>query len=165
MKNNLLELIETINSEISRDHSKDNFDWDSLQKLNYEKNVLLKEIPKMGFWTEETVIYDWKIHKHIRNPRIEKEVKSKIGSMTSEEKESVLDYMKNSIRCESYMGDARCRLCDVWLGSKDMITPDCKWVYPEKWEHYITSHSIKPDETFIKDAMIWTNKIIPDIHS
>jgi hypothetical protein len=159
--NKVLELIETINSEMSNS----NCDFDLLQRLNYEKNVFLKELPTMGFWTEKTIIYDWKNHKHIRNPQVEKEVKSKIGSMTSEQKESVLDYMKNSIPCESYMGYASCRLCDLILGSRDMITPDGKWVFPEKWDHYITGHSIKPEITFIKDAMIWTNKITPDIHS
>ena len=40
-----------------------------------------------------------------------------------------------------------------------MLTPDHKWMYPQKWEHYIIEHSVKPDnEHFIQDAIVWYNR-------
>ena len=62
------------------------------------------------------------------------------------------------------MGYASCRLCggvnprtkkfEGLLGTSDMLTPDEKWVFPEKWQHYIIEYGVRPfPEKFIEDAI------------
>ena len=45
-------------------------------------------------------------------------------------------------------GSASCRICGEPLGSMDLERNG--YVFPQKWEHYITAHSVKPwDEEFL----------------
>jgi len=79
-----------------------------------------------------------------------------VNFMTKEEVSALLTYIKNSCMCESYMGFADCRVCGLRLGTMDMETADKKWIFPEKWEHYITEHGVRPAEEFVQDALTWT---------
>jgi len=80
--------------------------------------------------------------------------------MTEQEKRAVLEYMAASRRGPGYMGYAQCRLCGVNLGDCDMTTPDGRWEFPEKWEHYILEHGLRPTvDAFIESALAWaTNR-------
>ena len=101
---------------------------------------------KMGFWNAlRTDVPNW----------YAKEVMRKVGIMTQEELTACTEYMAAAKNCAAYMGSANCRLCGCGLGSCDMLTPDEKWLFPEKWEHYIMIHGVRPDEEFIQDAMAW----------
>jgi len=77
--------------------------------------------------------------------------------MTKEEKQSILKYMSSSKSLTGYMGFAMSRMEEnVMLGTHDMITPDNKWVFPEKWDsHYVDKHNIAPIRKFIDDALKW----------
>jgi hypothetical protein len=70
-----------------------------------------------------------------------------------------LSYITNSKERslkDVYMGKATCRLCGEKLGSKDYYSPDGKWKFPEKFEHYLVEHDIKPYQQFIDDAKEWS---------
>jgi hypothetical protein len=77
-------------------------------------------------------------------------------TMTPEEKEVVLDYMSNSTEETSYMGKSTSRIDGTFLGSRDMRSPDGKWIFPEQWDtHYVEKHDIAPTREFIEDALKW----------
>jgi len=89
--------------------------------------------------------------------------------MSDQELGACLRYMMFARIRQEWRGYANCRfpLCggkNGWttLGSRDMITPDGKWVFPEKWDHYITEHGIRPDDDFVKDALAWVDKSTGD---
>jgi len=69
----------------------------------------------------------------------------------------VLHYMCAAKPIDHYFGRACCRICGVKLGCADMLTPDGKWIFPEKWQHYVIVHKLHPTEVaFISDAHTWT---------
>jgi len=75
------------------------------------------------------------------------------GWNNTKEGRACISYMKAGLPYNPQRGYAYCRLCRARLGSSDMLGPDGKWVYPERWEHYIEKHSVKPDEEeFVRDA-------------
>lgn len=104
---------------------------------------------KMGFWNALDIDVP---------PWTRKEVERRIGVMSQREIHACPSYMNHAKACQACMGHANCRLCDRELGCKDMLTPDEKWIFPEKWDHYITVHGVKPDEEFIRDALEWMGK-------
>ena len=77
-------------------------------------------------------------------------------TMTSEEKQIILEYMNNSTEEEAYMGRANSRIDGTILGNRDMRTPDGKWIFPEKWDtHYVDKYNICPPREFVDDAIKW----------
>lgn len=120
-----------------------------MEKLGFVKAP--ESAKKMGFWKQESSPF-WKDTKR----RQEREVLEARAAMTPEEVDACVRYMGYASRCAAYMGHANCRLCGEELGSCDMLTPDKKWVFPEKWEHYIVLHQVRPDEQFIRDALSWS---------
>jgi len=77
----------------------------------------------------------------------------------TKEGRACISYMKAGRPFRPQKGYAHCRLCGARLGSSDMNGPDRKWTYPEKWEHYIEEHSVRPDtDEFIKDATRWSKR-------
>ena len=82
------------------------------------------------------------------------------GKMTEEEKQIVLKYMKASTEEAAYMGFAMSRIeKDKILGTKDMKTPDGKWIFPEQWDsHYVEKYDIAPPRDFIDDALKWNKE-------
>ena len=40
-----------------------------------------------------------------------------------------------------FFGFANCRLCGEELGNTDLTDPNNKYLFPEKWEHYIEKHN------------------------
>ena len=88
-------------------------------------------------------------------------VKKYINSnwFNSNEFRACLEYLQTGRSKNRYKGWAKCRICGVRLGTKDMVTRDNKWLFPEGYEHYLIKHQIKPNKTqFIRDAVNWTRK-------
>ena len=105
----------------------------------------VQELPGMGYWGEG----DRKA-----------EILSHVASMTITELCSVIAYMKAADYGIGWRGYAGCRLCGETLGTRCMVTPDFKWRFPEKWEHYIEKHGIRPfPEQFIQDAIAWAGPL------
>jgi len=75
------------------------------------------------------------------------------GFISDEAKNKILKYISRSAVLVSYKGSADCRLCGICLGSRDMISQDGKWQFPEKYEHYIEEHNVVPSLDFIIDAL------------
>ena len=94
---------------------------------------------KLGFWTEYP--NSW------FNPGWKDKEKIEIRAC--------LKYIEDSKITSSYMGWANCRVCGIELGSSDMVTPDDKWIFPEKYEHYLIEHHVQPIEEFILDAVAY----------
>jgi hypothetical protein len=77
-------------------------------------------------------------------------------TMAPDEKEIILEYMSKSTEETSYMGWANSRIDGTMLGSRDMRTPDGKWIFPEKWDtHYVETYNICPPREFVEDALKW----------
>lgn len=82
-----------------------------------------------------------------------------IGWNQTEEAQAVVTYMGEGSTKNIFRGFHFCEICNQRLGDRDVLTPDCKWMFPGDWGHYITEHSVKPNnEEFIKDAVAWHNK-------
>lgn len=94
---------------------------------------------------------EWEENQEARK----KEAMDKVAFMTYSEKTACLEYIEASKSFEEYRGFAGCRICGATLGTRDMITPDNKFVFPEKWEHYIIEHGVRPDDEFIRSAISW----------
>lgn len=74
------------------------------------------------------------------------------------ELEAVLKYIENGY-CPSnffrYRGMAICRICKEGLGNTDIVGPDNIYMFPEKYEHYIIKHNVKPPQHFIDHCVNW----------
>jgi hypothetical protein len=79
-----------------------------------------------------------------------------VKPMTEAERLACIEYMKAGGLGIGWKGFAACRICGERLGTTCNITPDGKWKYPAKWEHYIEAHDVRPpDQMFILDALLW----------
>jgi acyl-CoA synthetase (AMP-forming)/AMP-acid ligase II len=77
----------------------------------------------------------------------------------SDEYKACLKYLQTGRTSKRYKGYAKCRLCGTRLGTTDMITSDGKWIFPEKYEHYLIEHKVKPNKAqFIRDAVAWNKR-------
>lgn len=77
----------------------------------------------------------------------------------SKEYLACIKYLQAGHKHKGYKGWANCRLCGIRLGTYDMITPDRKWIFPERYDHYLIGHKIKPNKLqFIIDAVNWTKR-------
>jgi hypothetical protein len=76
--------------------------------------------------------------------------------MNQQEKDIILEYMSNATEEAAYKGWADSRMDGTMLGSRDMRTPDGKWIFPEQWDtHYVDKYNICPSREFIEDAIKW----------
>lgn len=76
--------------------------------------------------------------------------------MDQQEKDIILEYMSNATEEAAYMGLADSRMDGSMLGSRDMRTPDGKWIFPEQWDtHYVDKYNICPPREFVDDAIKW----------
>jgi hypothetical protein len=136
----------------------------------------------MGYWELDPYPAWQHLHKHLGDPlgevaehkgKVRQEVLDHEGPMTDEEREAVLAYMAAATNLVQWRGSAGCRLCPSMkeqgvtnlndhvghLGSQCLITQDRKWKFPQKWEHYITEHDIRPTKAqFIEDAVAWKER-------
>lgn len=103
---------------------------------------------KIGFWKNDSNTEEGR-----------KEVEAAQGSITDEERKAIVSYIESSKMSVGYMGWANCRVCGERLGALDMRTPDNNFVFPERYEHYITEHNVRPPEDFIKAAIVWSQTI------
>ena len=101
---------------------------------------------KIGFWKNNAGTEEG------RN-----EVNSFHGSMDDAETKCIIKYIEASEKGMGYMGWASCRACGDRLGSRDMSTPDGKFMFPQGYEHYILKHYVRPPEEFIRAATEWLN--------
>lgn len=99
---------------------------------------MIKEPKKVGFWSgPQDYVIDG-----IRNKREKRELKA------------CLYYISKSRQVKRYKGWANCRLCGKRLGSCDMETPDGKFLFPQRFEHYLIEHNVEPPRrSFIKAAI------------
>jgi len=79
-----------------------------------------------------------------------------VAPMTEAEKSACISYLKAGGWGVGWMGYAACRICGQCLGTSCNLTPDGKWRYPARWEHYVEVHGCRPpSEKFIRDALAW----------
>lgn len=105
-----------------------------------------QHLPMMGYWETH----------HMDSPDAKcQEVVKAVAPMTEPEVKALVAYMEAGEFCTQYRGSAGCRICGTTLGTVDMVTPDKKWRFPEKWEHYIEAHGVRPPEAFVQDALTW----------
>jgi len=93
-------------------------------------------------------------HKNHQDEGALEEVESRIVKDWNKtpEAEACVQFMKKGKPVARYKGTAKCRVCGASLGCTDLNNDG--WVYPEKWEHYITD--VKPwNEQFIQDACLY----------
>ena len=105
-----------------------------------------QDIPMMGYWNTP--------YEDGPDARC-KEVVQHIAPMTNHLVDALVAYMDAGDFCTQYRGFAGCRVCGTTLGTMDMVTPDRKWRFPEKWQHYIQAHGVRPPEAFVEDALRW----------
>ena len=113
-----------------------------------------EKLPGMGYWTED-LFGKWIGTRQQLNPQAKLEVMNKVAFLSEKELDATLAYMDAAEIGIRWMGFAGCRVCGTQLGTCCMVTPDKKWRFPEMWQHYIVTHSVRPDEEFIKDALEW----------
>lgn len=63
------------------------------------------------------------------------------------ERAMVIEYLDSCKAIDHYKGSALCRICKEWLGSADCS--DGTYIFPEKYQHYILKHNVKPPGDFI----------------
>lgn len=85
------------------------------------------------------------------------EVRVAAGHLTDEETTAILSFIEASKVHASYRGFAGCRVlgCREWLGTCDMVTPCGEFIFPDKYEHYLVMHGVRPPEDFIQAALAW----------
>jgi hypothetical protein len=126
---------------------------DSIEEINSRLGLVTapSSAKRMGFWKERRGSFRRQDHRR----RMAAEVEATRGIMTQEQIDACMVYMGAAMKCAAYLGFASCRLCGEMLGTCDMLTPNKKWIFPEKWQHYILLHGVKPDAQFIRDAVSW----------
>jgi hypothetical protein len=126
-------------------------EWEKKLTERKAAGIPKPEPKRMGFWKLDS--WDSEDAEDARDA----EVREKCGIMTDRETVACLAYMEAASTTASYMGWATCRVkdCGTQLGTSDMLTPDGRWVFPERWDHYILAHGVRPDEAFIQDALVW----------
>jgi hypothetical protein len=68
-------------------------------------------------------------------------------SWNGTEKKKVIAYIKSIPIGNFQKGISLCRICQKPLGSGDAF--DGIYVFPEKYEHYLEKHNVKPPQEFI----------------
>ena len=116
--------------------------------------LFARTLPVMGYFKEDGRVTDEELALYSRDPLFGRDKGHPYPK--SMEMSAVMVYMADSMRAVGYMGFSACRMCGERAGTYDMMTPDYKWRFPEKWQHYITAHGFKPPAEFIHDAMVWT---------
>lgn len=67
------------------------------------------------------------------------------------ERNAVVAYLRAGNKGPAFKGSAPCRLCPERLGSCDMY--DDVYMWPQKTEHYLLKHGVKPPQEFIDHAL------------
>lgn len=60
--------------------------------------------------------------------------------VSKEDREAVIEILKNGRTIAEYLGFARCRICNAMLGTKDLA--GYGFVWPQRAEHYIVMHDV-----------------------
>lgn len=78
------------------------------------------------------------------------------GLIALDEKSYVMQYLYAVKEYVGYRGFANSRMDGSMLGTRDMITPDMRFIFPEKWgEHYVGQYNISPPQEVIDAALKW----------
>lgn len=67
------------------------------------------------------------------------------------ERAAVVEHLKAGKICHMWLGYAWCRLCGCNLGTCCMT--DGTWQWPQKVEHYLTEHLVKPPAEFVEHVL------------
>lgn len=78
-----------------------------------------------------------------------------------QQRRAVLAFIKAGVKVNQTRGWANCRMCGEPLGSCDLILPGGKYLCPDKYDHYIKRHHVKPPKKFINAAVSWYTKHQP----
>jgi len=125
-----------------RDRSDDERFREEERRMNH-----VQDLPGMGYWQVD----------YLEGPEARsREVMGCVAPMTEGEIQALVSYMDAGVIGIQWRGIAMCRICGEMLGSACMTTPDDKWRFPERWQHYITEHGVRPPEEFIRDALAWS---------
>ena len=77
-------------------------------------------------------------------------------SWSKSEKKQVINYIKSFKPGNHQKGTASCRICNERLGSGECS--DGNYVFPEKFEHYLEKHNVKPPQEFVNIALNKANR-------
>jgi len=92
------------------------------------------ELQRVGYWYDDGVNWPWP-HDLVD------------ASWASEERDLVADHLKRGFVARVWMGYAKCRMCGVTLGDKDLT--DGVFVWPEGLDHYLTNHAVRLPDWFV----------------
>ncbi len=114
----------------------------------FDKARFAESLPSMGYWKEDSL-----------SPRgqLKVEVDQHVAPMTKREIRALVAYLDAGIEGINWRGLANCRVCNLTLCSRCLISPDKRWRFPEGWSHYVVEHSVRPPAAFIADAMAWAS--------
>jgi hypothetical protein len=68
-------------------------------------------------------------------------------------RDAVVAHLQAGKVCAMWLGVAFCRLCGARLGTCDLT--DGVYVWPQKLDHYLTSHQVKLPDDFIAHVLNW----------
>lgn len=73
------------------------------------------------------------------------------------ERAACLRFIRAGTRTHLSKGWAECRICGEKLGSSDLLLPGGHYVCPDRFDHYLRKHRLKPSSRFIKAAVAWAD--------
>ena len=113
---------------------------DSYMRASHRLGELAMDLPSMGYFETNDAA----------------EALAWVKPMTEAERVACVRYLKAGGLGIGWKGIASCRVCGETMGTTCNITPDGRWKYPAKWEHYIEAHDVRPpNEEFITSAIGW----------
>lgn len=72
-------------------------------------------------------------------------------SWDATERAAVVEHLAAGKICNMWLGYASCRLCNCLLGT--CCLTDGVWQWPQKAEHYLTEHLVRPPEAFVQHVL------------
>lgn len=90
----------------------------------------------VGFWST------WQDENKFIKPQLLIE-----DNWENEDKNKIINYLKNGSSCAQYLGWSTCRICRKENGFSDFT--DDKWIWPEGLAHYVEDHNVRLPREFI----------------
>ncbi len=101
----------------------------------------------IGFWLDKKPKLDPENYGEINEDGIHRSWPIENVEWNDFERDVVLDTLSKGSSGASYKGSSSCRICGKRLGTCDVFND--QYVWPDKYDHYITEHGIKPPDHFI----------------
>ncbi len=106
-----------------------------LIKPTYYKNLL-----PVGYWDEE-------------NPPVPSPI-----PLPEDLKAKLVRHVQAAPKYLGYKGFARCRICEETLGTQCLT--DGTYVFPQKYDHYIEAHNLRPPQAFIDHVQEYPEELL-----